>query len=135
VRAPLPARERWLRAVPEQAWQAQAEGIARLAGWLVYHPPDNRPILSRHGRRYVQNVRRGFPDLHCLHPELGLQFVAELKTQTGRTTPDQDEWIAAYRQAGVRVEVLRPGDGAALAAMLDRRTLAGWEPWLNPRAT
>lgn len=78
-------------AMSEAAWQRQVSELALLYGWRLYHPPDNLPRTTKRGRRYVQNVRAGFPDLVLVRPpEL---IFAELKTDRGRTSAEQDAWL------------------------------------------
>ena len=79
----------------EAAWQAQVEGLARFYGWRTYHPPDNRPA-GRAGR--PQRVTSGFPDLVLLRgPEL---LFVELKTDKGRASPEQREWLGELAAVG-----------------------------------
>jgi hypothetical protein len=70
--------------------------LARLRGWLCYHTHD-----SRHSEP-------GFPDLMLVHPRTGQVFMVELKSTSGRLTTAQETWLAALRNAGLRVEVWRP---------------------------
>lgn len=64
----------------EAAFQTQVEQLAAFYGWRTYHTHDSRRSTP------------GFPDLVMVRgPEL---VFAELKTNTGRTTPEQDAWIA-----------------------------------------
>jgi hypothetical protein len=83
---------------------------ARQFGYLVFHPTDSR------------RNEPGYPDLTCVHPETGVLFFMELKTEKGRlrgpsvtkrgrVMPGQAEWIEAL--AGARVvlaDVIRPSD-------------------------
>jgi len=101
----------------EDGFQAQVIGLARLYQWrLIYHAPDNRPS-GRTGRpqRLAAPEGRGFPDLVLLRPpEL---VVAELKSDTGRIGPGQEDWIAAFaalgRYVADLVEVAAGSDGYA----------------------
>lgn len=123
----LSASERLLRAVTERAWQAQVEGVARFGGWLAYHAPDNSPRRSRSGATYVQNVRRGFPDLVLVR---GRRLLAvELKTETGVVSPDQVAWLTALAGAGAEVAVWRPRDRAVMEDVLLRDApTPAWSP-------
>lgn len=60
-------------------------GLARVYGWLGHHETDSRKTAP------------GWLDLTLLRA--GRLVVAELKTETGRTTPAQEEWLAAWREA------------------------------------
>jgi len=42
----------------------------------------------------------GFPDLFLVHPERRLVILAELKTRRGRTTLDQERWLAWTHDLG-----------------------------------
>jgi VRR-NUC domain len=65
--------------------------------WRVAH---FRPARRAHGwSTAVQGDGAGFPDLVMLHPRAGVWYV-ELKTKTGRLSPEQIEWRDALRAAG-----------------------------------
>lgn len=77
----------------EAQFEQAVEQLAAFYGWLAYHPPDNRPTTARSGRRYVQRVTPGYPDLTLVRvPEL---LFVELKTDTGRVAPAQRAWLDA----------------------------------------
>lgn len=89
------------RAGGEAAFQAQVEQLARYYGWRVFHAPDNIPRRTASGRIVKQDVEPGFPDLVLVRgPEL---IFAELKTEKGRVSPEQQEWIAALTVIGEEV--------------------------------
>jgi hypothetical protein len=71
-------------------------GLCALYGLKWYHPRDSRRSVS------------GWLDLACAGPG-GILF-AELKTQRGRVSPAQREWITALEHAGQAVFVWRPED-------------------------
>lgn len=99
---------RVLKANSEAAWQQQLEQLARYCGWKTYHAPDNRPVQTRSGRRYVQNVAAGWPDLVLVRPpEL---LIVELKTDKGRVAPEQTAWLEALAACGLETYVWRPRD-------------------------
>lgn len=106
--ARLTPQEQIWRSMTEAAWQRQVTEIASLNRWRWYHAPENRPVLGRNGRTYVQNVRAGFPDLVLVRSER-LAF-AELKRETGVLTEGQPQWHEALRATGVEVYVWRPSD-------------------------
>lgn len=86
-----------LPAITEKAFMKQVVDLAKLFGWASYHP-----WLSVHSAR-------GWPDLAlCRPPRL---ILAELKSEKGKTTPDQDQWLSLLSQCpGVEVYLWRPGD-------------------------
>lgn len=69
--------------------------LAQLRSWLVYHTRDSR------------RSQPGFPDIVLVKGRL---IFAELKSETGRLTPEQERWLAALRSAGCDVRVWRPSD-------------------------
>lgn len=106
--ARLSSREKLLRGVSEADWQRQVIEVATLYGWRYYHAPENRPVVGRNGKRYVQNIRAGWPDLTLAKDRL---IFAELKTQTGAVTAEQWDWLDALAAVpGVETYVWRPGD-------------------------
>lgn len=81
----------------EAAFQAQVKDLATLFRWDVYHT---------HRSQYSE---AGFPDLICVRD--GVMLALELKTETGRVTPEQEVWIAALDKVpGVTATVARPSD-------------------------
>lgn len=88
----------------EALFQQQVEQLAGYYGWRFFHAPDNRPVRSRRGRTYVQDVKAGFPDLVLVRgPEL---VFAELKTDTGRIKAEQTEWITDLQAVSASVTAL-----------------------------
>jgi hypothetical protein len=71
--------------------------LARRLGGLVYHTHDSRRSPA------------GFPDLVIAFPRSGAIVFAELKSATGRVTPEQDEWHRALAVRGA-MYVWRPAD-------------------------
>lgn len=116
MKRPVSPNEAYLRSITERQWQRTVEGVAAAAGWLAYHAPDNRPVTSINGARYVQSVRAGFPDLVLV--KAGRLLVVELKTQTGRVTAEQLRWLTELAAAGVEVAVWRPADERIMQAVL-----------------
>jgi hypothetical protein len=94
--------------VTEKAFMHSVIDLARLSRWLVYHTHD-----SRH------STAAGYPDL-CLvrGPDL---LYAELKSQHGRVTPAQAQWLAALSAVQhIEATVWRPSDWD----MIERRLLS-----------
>lgn len=82
----------------EAQLQALVIKHATALGFLVYHTHDSR------------RSEPGYPDLHLVHPTRGISMFRELKTQKGRTRPDQTKWIAALTATGTNVGIWRPRD-------------------------
>src|SRR5215207_8891459 len=81
----------------EKPWQTQVTNLATHYGWKCSHFHDSRRQVIRRGRPVVIGDKdaAGFPDLVLVRgPEL---LFVELKTDKGRTTPAQNEWIAALQ--------------------------------------
>lgn len=107
-----------MRANSEAAWQVQVQNLASYYGWSYFHAPDNRPVRTAGGRVQKQNVVPGFPDLLLIRvPQI---VVAELKTDKGRVTPEQSNWLERFRACGVEAYVWRPKDYNAVLARLSR---------------
>jgi hypothetical protein len=91
----------------ERELQVQVLELARMLGYLAYHTYDSRRSVP------------GFPDLVLLHPRSGNLVVAELKSETGRVTLEQDEWLRAFALRGAAF-VWRPStwrDGSVARAL------------------
>jgi hypothetical protein len=98
----------------EREFMAQVVELARLLGYLVYHPYD-----SRHSTP-------GFPDLTMVQPGCdnrpGRIIFAELKSNVGRVSPAQREWLQALEGCpGVECYLWRPGDWEAIVKRLKAR--------------
>lgn len=80
----------------EQQFQNQVLALVRAMGLLVYHTHDSR------------RSQPGFPDLVIVGAKAAL--FRELKTETGKVSPDQERWIAALNLVGQDVGIWRPSD-------------------------
>lgn len=76
-----------MKAATETQETAAVIQLALLGRWLIYHNPDSR------------RSQRGFPDWVFAHASRGVLF-RELKTRTGRMSPEQLHWQAAITAAG-----------------------------------
>ena len=74
--------------------------LAEQHGWRVYAIPDSRRVLGSTGA--------GYPDLTLVRP--GMILFAELKTRTGKTSPEQDRWLELLRSTFTSVHIWRPKD-------------------------
>jgi hypothetical protein len=103
----LSTAERLDRDVLETDFQSQ---VLQLAGLLRWRRAHFRPALNRRGewQTAVQGDGAGFPDLILVRG--GRVLAVELKSELGKTTPEQDAWLAAFAQAGVVSCVWRPSD-------------------------
>jgi hypothetical protein len=104
----------------EKDWQRDVIRLAQTLGWRVAH---FRPAKTNQGwRTAVAADGAGFPDLCLVRDRI---VFAELKTQKGRVTDDQREWIAALEVAGIEAYVWRPDDlDDVMSVLLERRKVA-----------
>ena len=87
--------------ITEKQFEAQVKDLARLLGYKYYHTW--RSIHSP----------AGFPD--CVMVRNGTVIFAELKSDKGKLSQHQEEWIEALNKVssvslGVQVYVWRPAD-------------------------
>lgn len=89
----------------EKQWLAQVRALAREHHWMTYHT-----LRS-------QGSEAGWVDLVCLKPPVLL--LAELKTQQGRLTPHQQQWLEGLRAVDqVHVHLWRPDDWTTVRQVL-----------------
>jgi hypothetical protein len=114
----------------EAGFQEAVTDLASLHGWRWWHDNDSRRNKS------------GFPDLVLARD--GVLIFAELKTETGKVSPAQTEWLAALErvqercdeswgapdggpftggsaEGAVQVYVWRPKDWESIESTLSRR--------------
>lgn len=82
--------------VLERDFQAQVLELLKLNRWVSYHTHDSRRSTA------------GFPDIVALHPASGDRLVMELKTEKGRATPEQLQWLAHFEACGIEAQLYRP---------------------------
>ncbi len=91
----------------EAAFQRMVIDLAKLYGWRVAH---FRPGMNRRGdwQTAVAGDGAGFPDLIMCRGNRCI--VAELKTDkvSAKATPEQREWLEAFRAAGIYADIWRP---------------------------
>lgn len=90
----------------EAAFAVKVENLLTLYGWRWYH-------TYRSDRSVA-----GFPDYVALRgPEL---IVAELKTERGRVSAAQTEWLDAWRKFGTAVNELIPANWRELGGAVQQ---------------
>lgn len=90
----------------EAQFTRQVIQYARLCGWRVLHI---RPARTNKGwRTPVQGDGVGWPDLFLVRRDRALAL--ELKSDKGRTRPEQMAWLGALEEAGVCSYVIEPSD-------------------------
>ncbi len=95
--------------------------LARRYGWLIHHDLPAMNIRGRWATHVEGDV--GFPDLVLVHPNRGQMLVVELKSEKGKTTTSQDNWLAAFALAGIENNVVRPSDLEFITHRLTRPDL------------
>ena len=98
----LTEEEKYYRTQTERQFQNFVIARALNNGWTYYHAPDNKPDKS--GR--IQNIVKGFPDMVLVKD--GKIAYAELKTQTGRASVEQKEWLQKLAATGADTFIWRP---------------------------
>jgi hypothetical protein len=94
-----------LPAMPEKQFMQRIVSFARARGWLVFHTYDSRRSAP------------GFPDLVLVRR--GRLIMAEIKTQTGRLTRAQQEWLQALGEcSNVEAMIWRPSDWIQIQKVL-----------------
>lgn len=109
----------------EAQLQAAVIEMARTLGWLTAH---FRPALTERGwRTPVSGDGKGFPDLILVRGER--LIAAELKSDVGAVSVEQDVWLGAFRCAGALTAVWRPRDwtSGGIESELRRRETASQE--------
>lgn len=118
--------DRRYRALTEAQFQGQVTSLAQLLGWhwvhVSYGPRLNRAgAVARYTTPTTGTMARGWPDLVLVRPKDKRIIFAELKRETGETTPEQDlvlDILRALVSDRVEVHVWRPSDIDALALVL-----------------
>lgn len=106
--------------VSEDASQAQVIAWARRQinaypelAWLFHVPNGGQRHAAVAAKLRSQGVKAGVPDLCLPVPRFGAHGLwIEMKTEIGRVSAAQTDWITFLRSAGYRVEVCRSFDEA-----------------------
>lgn len=106
---------------PEAILQAKIMDLARLFGWrrahfrTAYQPGAERWLTPMSGEK-------GFPDLVLIRPPR--LIFAELKSEKGRLSLDQELWLADLEEipTGIEVYLWRPNDIDEIQAILKRES-------------
>ena len=106
-----PELVRTTRRQNEASFQKMVIQYAELSGWRVYH-------VTNVSGRLRATTSPGFPDLVLVRGER--MVFAELKTDRGKTTKAQDEWLSALRQTPAEVFLWRPRDWDEIERTLAR---------------
>lgn len=96
-------------------WSHKVEVRAAMPAlrWLHHSPNGGKRDAVTGGQMKALGVKPGFPDLilpvrSLDHPGL----VIEMKSDTGRPTPEQKEWLAHFEQQGWQHHIARSAEEA-----------------------
>ncbi len=91
----------------EKDFQQTVIDYAHLKGWKV---AAFRKALTKDGNWItpVQGDGKGWPDLFFVNAELNRFFWAELKSDNGKVSPEQQEWLGILAFCGAEVYVWNP---------------------------
>lgn len=104
----------------EKSFQQKVIDYARLRGWMVAH---FRPAQTAKGwRTPVSADGAGFPDLALVRR--GILIVAELKSETGKLSKHQEDWMVEFLRASAYSQQLwyyvwKPSDWESIERILD----------------
>ncbi len=90
----------------EKVFQEQIRKAAIITGWKFYHTFNSFRSTE------------GFPD--CVMIKIGRIIFAELKSETGKVSDAQQEWLDGLKATGVEVYLWRPSDMDAAWEILNR---------------
>lgn len=111
----------------EHEFRNRVMTLAKDHGWLRMHPL-RAQLPPERGGGWTTNMAgdQGYPDCTFVHPRYGRLLVLELKGKTGRPTPQQLVWIAAFQRVpGVQAFVVKPADWPMIQLIISR-------PWRTP---
>jgi len=116
----------------ESELQAAVMDLAAATGWYVHHSRTAR-VARRDGSIYYATAlsgNPGFPDLTLVHKKRPNMIVAELKSDSGRLSDVQKDWLGCLQRVAaaalsVRVAVWFPHD--LLDGSIRDLLLRGWE--------
>ena len=97
----------------EREFSQQVEDLLNLFGWRWCH---FRPARTEHGWRTAISGYQGFPDYIAVRGEMLL--IVELKSEKGKVTEQQQEWLDALKACGQTVYVWKPHDIEDIAEIL-----------------
>ncbi|MGP3685712.1 VRR-NUC domain-containing protein [Streptomyces sp. IBSNAI002] len=91
----------------EEHFRRHVRQLAAMRGWsLAYHTHNSRRSDA------------GWPDEVYGHPKARRTLFVELKTDTGRIRPAQEEWLRHLAACGFEVALWRPRDLVQIVATL-----------------
>lgn len=111
--------------ISEAELQQAVIDTARTFGWRCAH---FRPARTKHGwQTPVAADGKGFPDLVLVNRQTGRLIFAELKSDRGKTTPEQDDWLRDLQAVAAQIgETAYPGHGPLHPLEVHVWTPADW---------
>jgi hypothetical protein len=111
-----------LPSISEADFQQSVIELARALGWIVAHFRGVR-IQRANGQIYYQTPvsadGKGFPDLVLAHPKKQRTIFAELKSEDGKVSPEQQGWLDILQvNRGVEVYVWKPSEWEDIKVIL-----------------
>ena len=86
--------------------------------WLHHSPNGGKRDAVTGGQMKALGTKPGFPDLILPAPnDCYIGLAIEMKSATGRTTTEQDEWLEHFAIAGWDVHVCRSAEEAQAAIL------------------
>lgn len=98
-----------MKGISETDFSKQVEDLMNLYGWRWTH---FRPAMNESGRwRTPLSGHKGFPDYVAVHAGKKRLLFVELKSDKGRESAEQSEWLNDLEVAGKgEVYLWRPAD-------------------------
>ena len=98
--------------ISEREFQKQVVALLRLHGFFrIFHPYDSR------------RSEPGWPDLTAVSVRQRRVLYLELKTEKGRVSAAQQDWIDHLTEAGAEAHVVRPSQWRELERIIAGRDL------------
>lgn len=104
-----------LKGVKEREFQRALWAFAEQHGWKCYY--QTRPARQLKDGSWRGLAPGGWPDVIAVRD--GQLLALELKSEAGRATPAQQEWVDSLnRVAGISAGIFRPRDAKTLMELL-----------------
>lgn len=102
----------------EAEFQAHVIELAHILGWRHLHV---RRSIGKNRRWTTATNVTGWPDLLLWHERQHRVLATELKSDTGKTTPEQEAVLASLAAAGIETHIWRPADLNEIASTLSSK--------------
>lgn len=102
-------------AMTENELLQEVKKLAKLYHWKLAH---FRPAMTSKGWRTAIEGNVGFPDVVLARQHPPGFITMELKSETGKLTSEQADWMITLRASGISAGVYKPSDLEIIARML-----------------